>query len=149
MNLIPAGSCITASTNFWGSNEALTNDHVVYGEPHGLLSYALISEGLEEGRAAFRPKDGRILISEWLAYAAEEVPRLFNEGESKGVIQRREAGQGRGWAYQGRTRHPCGISNLYFSTSPRSVPPGDCLIRTDSSCRNASELRRRTTVTGS
>jgi hypothetical protein len=57
------------------------------GIDHGLLSYALVDEGLTQGLADFQPKDGRILMSEWLAYAEQEVPKLFSEGDSKGVIQ--------------------------------------------------------------
>jgi WD40 repeat protein len=54
---------------------------------HGLLSYALIEEGLVEGLADFQPKDGKILMGEWLAYGEQEVPKLFQEGDVKGVIQ--------------------------------------------------------------
>jgi hypothetical protein len=50
----------------------------------GLLSYALVHEGLEEGKADFQPKDGKILMSEWLAYGAQEVPNLFSSGQAKG-----------------------------------------------------------------
>jgi WD40 repeat protein len=46
----------------------------------GLLTYALVHEGLEEGKADFQPKDGKILMSEWLAFGAQEVPNLFNSG---------------------------------------------------------------------
>lgn len=54
------------------------------GIKHGLLSYALVDEGLEQELAA---RNGRILMSEWLKYAVQEVPRLFREGEKKGVVQ--------------------------------------------------------------
>jgi caspase domain-containing protein len=57
------------------------------GIKHGLLSYALLDEGLKQGLADFQPKDGKILMSEWLAYGEQEVPKLFREGDSKGVIQ--------------------------------------------------------------
>jgi hypothetical protein len=50
----------------------------------GLLSYALVQEGLEEGLADYDPKDGKILLSEWLAYGAQEVPKLFAAGKGKG-----------------------------------------------------------------
>ena len=50
----------------------------------GLLSYALVHEGLDEGKADFQPKDGKILMSEWLAYGAQEVPNLFSLGKAKG-----------------------------------------------------------------
>jgi uncharacterized caspase-like protein len=47
----------------------------------GLLSYALVHEGLEEGKAA---KNGKITMSGWLAYGAQEVPHLFTSGRAKG-----------------------------------------------------------------
>jgi hypothetical protein len=50
----------------------------------GLLSYALLHEGLELGLADFQPKDGKILLSEWLAYGAQEVPKLIISGKAKG-----------------------------------------------------------------
>lgn len=46
----------------------------------GLLSYALTSEGLDRGKANFRPADDRrITIREWLQYGVERVPRLYAE----------------------------------------------------------------------
>jgi WD40 repeat protein len=45
----------------------------------GLLSYALVHDGVEEGKADFRPADGRIGIQEWLEYAALRVPQLYAE----------------------------------------------------------------------
>ncbi len=59
------------------------------GIKHGLLSYALLEEGLKQGLADFQPKDGKILMSEWLAYGEQEVPKLFQEGDAKGAIQRK------------------------------------------------------------
>jgi hypothetical protein len=47
----------------------------------GLLTYALVHEGLEEGKAA---KDGKITMSGWLAYGVQEVPNLFGSGKAKG-----------------------------------------------------------------
>jgi hypothetical protein len=57
----------------------------------GLLSYALIAEGIEKGRADFvsagfpagspqffKP-DGQIELSEWLEYAVRRVPTLYQE----------------------------------------------------------------------
>lgn len=46
---------------------------------HGLLSYALVNEGLEARQADFRPDDGRITTAEWLRYATERVPSLSRE----------------------------------------------------------------------
>jgi hypothetical protein len=47
----------------------------------GLLSYALVEEGLVEGKAA---RDGRIQMSGWLAYGEQEVPNLYKAGRVKG-----------------------------------------------------------------
>jgi WD40 repeat protein/uncharacterized caspase-like protein len=41
---------------------------------HGLLTYALVDEGLKLGNAS--SSDGKIYLREWLDYAAREVPRL-------------------------------------------------------------------------
>lgn len=46
---------------------------------HGLLTYALIAEGLESFQADAAPRDGRILVGEWLAYAVERVPSLAED----------------------------------------------------------------------
>ncbi|MBX3605719.1 MAG: hypothetical protein KF788_10615 [Piscinibacter sp.] len=43
---------------------------------HGLLTYALLKDGLEAARADFRPADRRIELGEWLAYGVVGVPRL-------------------------------------------------------------------------
>ena len=51
----------------------------------GLLSYALVENGLKEGRADFKPTpDGRITMKEWLEYGAGQVPTLYDK------ISRRE-----------------------------------------------------------
>ncbi len=46
---------------------------------HGLLTYALVLDGLVQGRADFEPEDGRITLSEWLAYGLARVPSLADE----------------------------------------------------------------------
>ncbi len=55
---------------------------------HGLLTYALIFDGLENREADFRPKDGQITLGEWLAYAAEDVPRLHEMIRNKKALSR-------------------------------------------------------------
>jgi WD40 repeat protein/uncharacterized caspase-like protein len=54
---------------------------------HGLLTYALIHDGLEEGHADFKPKDKQIRLTEWLQYAVERVPQLYTDlfAQVKGV----------------------------------------------------------------
>lgn len=71
----------------------------------GLLSYTLVVEGLERGRADFKPQpDGRVTLREWLEFGAAEAPRLHQrlaggeapaagrdagaEGDAQGLGQR-------------------------------------------------------------
>lgn len=61
---------------------------------HGYLTYALIEEGLKQGKADREPKNNEIVLREWLDYATEQVPRLQEEKmkETPGVkdLQGRE-----------------------------------------------------------
>lgn len=43
---------------------------------HGYLTYALVEEGLKSGAADTEPKDGQVVLREWLDYATERVPRM-------------------------------------------------------------------------
>ena len=43
---------------------------------HGLLTYALVEEGLKLARADAAPRDGRVMLAEWLDYATERVPEM-------------------------------------------------------------------------
>jgi hypothetical protein len=43
---------------------------------HGLLSFALVTDGLQQWRGDFEPADGRIVLDEWLRYGAARVPEL-------------------------------------------------------------------------
>lgn len=55
---------------------------------HGLLSYALVKDGIEQGLADFRPQDQRIALGEWLGYAIERVPALAAEVQAGAVVSR-------------------------------------------------------------
>ena len=46
---------------------------------HGLLTYTLIEEGLKRTAADAEPKDGTIVLREWLNYASDRVPQLQRE----------------------------------------------------------------------
>jgi hypothetical protein len=48
----------------------------------GLLSYALVRDGIELARADFKPEDKTITLGEWLEYARDRVPQLFAEVRS-------------------------------------------------------------------
>jgi uncharacterized caspase-like protein len=43
---------------------------------HGYLTYALVHDGLQEGKADFHPKDGKIFMGEWLSFSVKRVPEL-------------------------------------------------------------------------
>lgn len=45
---------------------------------HGLLTYALVREGLEAAKAN-KDGDRKITLDEWLAYGADRVPALYEE----------------------------------------------------------------------
>ena len=45
----------------------------------GLLTYALVHDGLEAYQADFRPADKTITLGELLAYGVERVPKLYEE----------------------------------------------------------------------
>jgi len=46
---------------------------------HGLLTYALVLQGLEQAKADNRPKDGLVILDEWLDYATDNVPRVHKD----------------------------------------------------------------------
>jgi WD40 repeat protein len=70
----------------------------------GLLSYALVEEGLVEGKAA---KDGKVLMSGWLNYGAQEVPNLYKAGSVKGLKgEQALAPNGRDIIYLGNDQAP-------------------------------------------
>lgn len=45
----------------------------------GLLTFALMRDGIEARRADFKPTDNRIQLAEWLAFGVEGVPQLQRE----------------------------------------------------------------------
>ncbi len=68
---------------------------------HGLLTYALVEDGLIKGLADTNP-DGVIMLAEWLQYGVTDVPRLFEQAL---MNQSRPLDSGNDQAAaQGRTR---------------------------------------------
>lgn len=67
------GMRILAATQ--SDNVALENQVV----RQGLLTYALVQDGIEARQADYKPKDRIINISEWLSYGVERVPKLYEE----------------------------------------------------------------------
>jgi len=46
---------------------------------HGLLTYALVRDGIEGSQADYNPKDGVITMEEWLSYGVERTPNLYED----------------------------------------------------------------------
>ncbi len=61
----------------------------------GLLSYALVRDGLDDHQADYKPKDRKITLDEWLSYGVDRVPRLAEEVISGKVIASRGKGKDR------------------------------------------------------
>lgn len=53
---------------------------------HGLLTFSLISDGLDAYNADFDPKDKTIWLDEWLKYGVQRVPTLAEEVK-KGTVK--------------------------------------------------------------
>ena len=51
---------------------------------HGLLTYALVEEGLKTAAADNEPKDGAVNAREWLDFATERVPQMQEEKMKEG-----------------------------------------------------------------
>jgi len=51
---------------------------------HGLLTYALVEEGLKQNMADTAPRDGRVLLQEWLDYATNRVPQMQEQKMQQG-----------------------------------------------------------------
>ncbi len=63
---------LTAAQSFQAAQEASQVGH-------GLLTYALVEEGLKQAMADDEPKDGQVDIREWLDYATQRVPQMQAE----------------------------------------------------------------------
>jgi hypothetical protein len=50
---------------------------------HGLLTYALVEEGLKQAAADSDPKDGEVWVREWFDYASRRVPNMQLEKMEK------------------------------------------------------------------
>jgi WD40 repeat protein/uncharacterized caspase-like protein len=60
---------LTAAQSYQAANEAER-----YG--HGFLTYALVEEGLKTNAADREPRDGQVLLREWLDFATGRVPQM-------------------------------------------------------------------------
>ena len=61
---------------------------------HGMLTYALVNEGLERGQADQLPMDRSVWIREWFEYGQHRVPTLYREVIEGGGPQNGSADRG-------------------------------------------------------
>jgi len=59
---------------------------------HGLLTFALMQDGIEGGAADYSPTDKKIMTTEWLRYGAQRVPKLY-QAVRQGDMTMLKAGQ--------------------------------------------------------
>lgn len=71
---------------------ALENDQL----KQGLLSFSLVTDGLEAFNADREPKDSRIMLDEWLRYGVDRVPQLAEEVKTGHVHIAKRGGDQRG-----------------------------------------------------
>ena len=62
----------------------------------GLLSFALVQNGLQDHQADHKPKDKKITLEEWLSYGVSRVPSLAEEVRTGKVVAARGTGDNRG-----------------------------------------------------
>src|SRR5207248_10544760 len=60
---------LTAAQSFQAAQEARQLGH-------GLLTYALVEEGLKQAAADYEPRDGEVRVREWLDDATARVPAM-------------------------------------------------------------------------
>lgn len=83
---------------------------------HGLLTQALLVDGIEAGRADIQPVDKRIDLAEWLGYGVRRVPELDAQ------INRARSGAAPSAAGTGRGAGPTNLAQLGQRIEGR--PPG-------------------------
>ena len=73
---------------------------------HGLLTYALVAEGLQKGLALAEPGQDWLSVEQWFEYAAERVVELHDESmaRTRGAIARRIGGSFARKSYSGKRR---------------------------------------------
>jgi ureidoglycolate hydrolase len=59
---------------------------------HGFLTYALVEEGLKTNAADREPKDGQVLLREWLDFATERVPQMQQDEIKKRQLVQEKSG---------------------------------------------------------
>ena len=75
---------LTAAQSYQAAQEAVRLGH-------GFLTYALVEEGLKTGAADRDPKDGQVLLREWLDFATQRVPQIQEDDINARQLEREKA----------------------------------------------------------
>ena len=75
---------LTAAQSYQAAQEAVRLGH-------GFLTYALVEEGLKTGAADRDPKDGQVLLREWLDFATQRVPEIQEDDINARQLEREKA----------------------------------------------------------
>ena len=106
---------LTAAQSFQAAKEASQLGH-------GLLTYALVVEGLRQAGADKEPRDGTILVREWLDYATARVPEMQIDKMKKA----RDAGVNLSFAEEERpldlTKRSGQVPRVFYRREPESQP---------------------------
>jgi len=93
---------------------------------HGLLTYVLIEEGLTRKAADAEPKDGRILLREWLNYTTRRVPEIQLEEIARSVERGGDlsfADEGRGLNIQKKPQQRVSQRpRVFYRREPEVIP---------------------------
>jgi WD40 repeat protein/uncharacterized caspase-like protein len=84
---------------------------------HGLLTYALVVEGLEKFQADDAPHDGQISLREWFDYASERVAQLQQEGSEVATSKRAAIQEPRAFYRRDPEVHPVIVAKVGSSAS--------------------------------
>ena len=90
---------------------------------HGYLTYALVVEGLSSNKADYDPKDGVVLLREWLHYATDRVPQMqlekLNQARGLGIALSFVEGEKKDLAIEERElQRP----RVYYRREPETQP---------------------------
>jgi uncharacterized caspase-like protein len=85
---------------------------------HGLLTYALVDEGLKTGAAASASDLGQVTLRKWLDYATRRVPQM----QSKVVEAAQQAGRDLGDSANDPTRLGVQQPRVFYRRDPDTKP---------------------------
>jgi uncharacterized caspase-like protein len=87
---------------------------------HGFLTFALVEEGLKTAAADREPKDGQLLVREWLNYAVDRVPQIDQEERER--QQDRQLERIKSAKTDARDEHPIQRPRVFYRREAEQHP---------------------------